>query len=561
MNLQFVKLQTFFGAVRVRTMRKKVEKIQLALLAETEKTVGLLAWVLVFGGVIAVRLLIDDFVAKSEIPSLGPVMYVHNLFFFLLLILLVGLFLAFVLSKKPLEMAFLTLWASLLIILPPIFDIWKTGGSTYWSGYLIGGTADLSRWFLNIFGGLPSGMLYFGTKIVFILVTGLSGIYVYLKSKSLFKAIFAVIGVYAIVFFMGAFPSFFTLFYYFLAGSKNIFQVNAANIIQLLGAPVAIFGLTLVSFQLALAYNLNLVYFVLILAIIFLFFAWSYWLGFWAILKNFRYPQVVYHSGLFFCGMGLGILVYPKNLNLSLFSVLAALVLLISVWLAWKASVIANDIFDFQVDAITNPERPLQKGIFLISGYKEIGIVAFLLSLLGGMIVDFKFAALLLVYQILAWFYSAPPLRLKRFPIIATFLSALASLMVLFMGFTLLSGDANLAGLSWRIIFLLLLVLTLALPVKDFKDIAGDRRYGVWTIPVLLGETRARLVVGAGIFISFMASVFFLNELRLFFWALIFGCIAFFILVNEKIKPANLFWRILGVTFVYGLVLVKVVFF
>ncbi|MCX6763643.1 MAG: UbiA family prenyltransferase [Candidatus Moranbacteria bacterium] len=541
-------------------MRKKLEKIQLALFKETGKRIGPLAWLSVFFGVIVIRLFLDDFVAKSNNPSLGPVMYIHNLFFFFLLFLLVWLFLAYILQEKPAKLSYLMLWATLLIILPPIFDMLKTGGSTYWSGYLIGNTADLWRWFIGVFSHLPSGMLYFGTKIVFILVALLSGAWVYLKSRSFFKSVFTVFGIYVLVFFMGAFPSFFTFIYYFFAGSKNLNNISTANIIQLVGAPVTVFALKPVDFSLALAYNLNLVYFLLILAISSLFFAWNYRSGFWAILKNWRYPQLVYHDGLFFCGMGLGLLAYPENLHLSLFSVIAVLVLLFSIGLAWETSVIVNDIYDYEIDAISNPERPLQKGIFKIAEYREIGIIFFISSLLGGMIVGFKFAALLLVYQIIAWFYSAPPLRLKRFPVIATLASASASLIVLFMGFALLSGDANLAGLSWRIIFLLLLVLTLALPVKDFKDIAGDRRYGVWTIPVLLGETQARLVVGTGVFISFMASVFFLNELRLFIWALIFGCLAFFILVNEKIKPANLFWRILGVTFLYGLALVKVVF-
>ena len=48
-------------------------------------------------------------------------------------------------------------------------------------------------------------------------------------------------------------------------------------------------------------------------------------------------------------GMGMGWLSYPDNLNLNLFSVMAVLVLLVSIVLAWKTSVIINDIYDFQV--------------------------------------------------------------------------------------------------------------------------------------------------------------------------------------------------------------------
>jgi 4-hydroxybenzoate polyprenyltransferase len=54
-----------------------------------------------------------------------------------------------------------------------------------------------------------------------------------------------------------------------------------------------------------------------------------------------------------------------------------------------------NDIYDFQIDEISNPERPLQKKIFTIRQYAELGIVIFLLFFLGGLTVSAKFAAIL----------------------------------------------------------------------------------------------------------------------------------------------------------------------
>ncbi|PJA87187.1 MAG: hypothetical protein CO141_00735, partial [Candidatus Moranbacteria bacterium CG_4_9_14_3_um_filter_42_9] len=160
----------------------------------------------------------------------------------------------------------------------------------------------------------------------------------------------------------------------------------------------------------------------------------------------------------------------------------------------------------------------------------------------------------------LAWAYSAEPYRLKKFPGVATFISSIASLLILFVGFFLFSGDKNLTGLSWRVILLISTALTLSLPIKDFKDIEGDKKYGVWTIPVLLGESGGRLVVSAGVFISFMLSVFLLNELRLFWWAILFGGASYLIITSRKIKPHLLFWWILAAVGAYGLILMKIVF-
>jgi 4-hydroxybenzoate polyprenyltransferase len=219
---------------------------------------------------------------------------------------------------------------------------------------------------------------------------------------------------------------------------------------------------------------------------------------------------------------------------------------------------VLNDLVDLEVDKISNNRRPLLAGIYKHKEYAQLGYAFFGLSLLGGLVVGFKFFSIMLVYQFLAWAYSAKPYRLKRFPLIATLLSAAVLILVLFAGFTLFSGDNNIQGLSWRVILLFLIALTLSLPIKDFKDIEGDKKEGIWTIPVIFGEENGRLIVATGIFISFMASVFLLNEFRLFWWAIILGALSFWIVLTKK--PRQLFWWVLGTVSVYGLILVKILF-
>jgi 4-hydroxybenzoate polyprenyltransferase len=124
----------------------------------------------------------------------------------------------------------------------------------------------------------------------------------------------------------------------------------------------------------------------------------------------------------------------------------------------------------------------------------------------------------------------------------------------------LLSDNQTLAGLSWRIIGLLMISYTISLPIKDFKDIEGDEKDGVWTIPVIFGERKGRLIVATGVFISYVLSVFFLNEMKLFFWAIFAGVISFIIVNNDEIKPRELPAWVLGVVAVYALILVWVVF-
>lgn len=527
-----------------------------------------LTWVLGFGGIMLIRLFIEVFLADTGENVVGSLfaseslirIRLHDALFFLVTLLAIWLCLSFFLRKKAFSFAKLPLVAASLIVLPPLLDMVWTGGSVFWSFYVLMDLAGLARNFVTVFSELPSGIVYFGTKIIIVLSVLLLAGVVFTKTRKVSQAALSAFAVYTIYFLMGSLPSWLAFAYYFAQGRYAIWQVKVYQTIQFIAAPTDIFARRGVNIEAALAENMSLVFFLLLLILLGGLFYQSSRAKFGAFVRNARLPQLIYHAGMLLVGLGLGYLAYPENFTLNVFAGLAVLVLLLSVWLAWEASVIVNDIYDFEIDAVSNPERPLQKGIFDIKDYQQLGLILFILSLLGGLIVGPKFFELLLLYQVLAWFYSGTTFRLKRFPVVATLVSACATLLVLFMGFTLFSGAQNLNGLSGRLIALLLLTLTLSLPIKDFKDILGDQKDGIWTIPVLFGEERGRLIVATNLFVSFMASVFLLNEPKLFVWALLCGALAFLLMLDKKINPRNIFWWILGVVSIYGLFIIKIVF-
>lgn len=521
---------------------------------------NLVVWTFSFLGIMTIREFLENFLSgQSAIFEEIITDYLHNMFFFGLSFLFVLIILGWLLKTNPSRIKNVLLVAFWLVIFPPIIDMARTGGEVFWSFYLLSDLRALGLQFITFFGHLPPGIVYFGTKIVFASAIILIASFVFLISRNILKALFSAFFVYAALFFMGSFPTWGAFFYYFATGAKKISDINSIDIISIFAGFYPLFGIEFNNFKYSLAHNLNLLYYPLLLFIASILFFWINREKFLAVLKNTRLPQVIYHFGLFFTGTGLGYLAYTDNFHLNFFSLLAIFDLLIAIWLAWIASVIVNDIYDFKVDETSNPQRPLQQGIFNEKEYWELGVIFFMLSLLGGTIVSLKFAALLFVYQILAWAYSAPPYRLKKFPVLATFMSAAASLIILFLGFTLFSGDNNLQGLSWKIILLFLISFTLVLPLKDFKDVAGDKKCNIWTIPVIFGEEKGRLINAIGIFIPFVLSVIFLNEFRLFWWALLFGSVSFLIIMTKK--PRQLFWWVLGITTLYGLILTKIIFF
>ena len=528
-----------------------------------EEKISLLSWIFIFLGAIFLRCFIEQFLAFSKplFPQEYLMEYIHTLLFFSLSIVMIWLFLSLILGIKPEKLSKVLIFSSLFIIFPPLIDMVKTGGEAYWSFYLFSAPRDLFLQYITFFGHLPSAIVYFGTKIVFIVVIFLLLGLIFFKTRSLIKSIATVIGVYSILFLMGAFPSFFFYFYNFIFGTTKFFEIKSFEIFKFFSPMDNVLGINFQSIKYAVAFRLNFIYFILLLILLVILFYAIDAKKFIAVIKNFRYPQVVYHSGLFFIGVTIGVINYPENFKLNLFSILAVAVILVSVWLAWKTSVIINDLNDDKIDAISNPDRPLPQGIFNRKEYTQLGLICFLLSILGGLSLGFPFAFLIIAYQIIAWAYSVNPFRLKRFPLVATLVSSLASLMVLFLGFILISKGQTIHTLSSRIVFLMIISGTLSLPIKDFKDIAGDKKDNIFTIPVIFGEKKSRVIVASGLFISFILSVFFLNELSLFWWAMLFGSFAFLMVVSNKIKPRNIFWPTLGVIFVYGLVMIKVLFF
>jgi len=538
---------------------KKLEQIFANLL---ETKISIVSWICTFLSIIFLRVFEEQFIARSQ-KLLGyqlAIEYIHNLYFFLIAFLLIWLFLSLYLRIKIIKLSYLMIWASLLILLPPILDMLKTKGDVFWSFYVIGDANNLGRQFVTVFGDFPSGIVYFGTKIAFIIAILFVAIAVFLKTKNFLKTVLGAFSAYVILFFMGSFPTLFVFAYNFVFGHQKVSEIRGFEIARFFGSPQNILGINSSDFMYAFPYKVELFYFPFLIFLLTMLFYLAKKNKLFAVIKNFRYPQMAYHAGLFFLGMGLGYLNFRENFEISVFSLVSMLNLVLSIWLAWIASVVANDIYDFEIDKISNPDRPLPKEVYAVSEYAQLGIVCFLLSLLGGITIGFNFFALLLVYQIIAWFYSAPPFRLKKFPVVAAFVSSLASLMVIFLGYILMSPDQTIYTLSWRIILLLVICYTIAIPIKDFKDIEGDKRYGIWTIPVIFGKRNARLIVAIAHFCSYILSVFFLNEMKLFFWAIVFGVINYAIVISKKIDPRRIFWWVLATVSIYLLIMIKIVF-
>jgi chlorophyll synthase len=152
------------------------------------------------------------------------------------------------------------------------------------------------------------------------------------------------------------------------------------------------------------------------------------------------------------------------------------------------ASQAVNDWFDRHVDAINEPHRPIPSGrmpgrwgLYIAIGWTVLSLAV--ATLLG----PWGFAAGC-AGLVLAWAYSAPPLRLKRNGWFGNAACALC-----YEGLAWATGAAVMAWGAMPHSRSLLLALLYSvgahgiMTLNDFKAIEGDRRMGIGSLPVRLG--------------------------------------------------------------------------
>lgn len=158
-----------------------------------------------------------------------------------------------------------------------------------------------------------------------------------------------------------------------------------------------------------------------------------------------------------------------------------------------------NDWYDREIDAINEPNRPIPSGaisegeviaqiwVLLAAG---VG-VGYLLDVWAGHEFPINFS-LSAGGALLAYIYSAPPLKLKQSGWIGNY--ALGSS---YISLPWWASQALFGTLSWDVVILTLLYSTAGLGiaiVNDFKSIEGDRAMGLQSLPVAFGVDTAKWI-------------------------------------------------------------------
>ncbi len=153
-----------------------------------------------------------------------------------------------------------------------------------------------------------------------------------------------------------------------------------------------------------------------------------------------------------------------------------------------------NDWYDRDVDAINEPNRPIPSGRIPGRWGLWIAMAWTVVSMLWALALGPWVFCAAVVGMILAWVYSAPPLRLKQSGWWGPAACALS-----YEGITWFTGAAVMLATVPNAQVLLIAALYSfgahgIMTLNDFKAIDGDRQTGVRSLPVQLGVDQAARV-------------------------------------------------------------------
>lgn len=518
------------------------------------RPISISQWILGFIGIFFVRYIFESLSSPTTlgiIPS-DPYTLIHVGLFFLTtvlgLICVIGYW-----SKDYAGAQKVILFGLPVIWLAPILDIIISFGHGYRMTYIFDTSSALIFDFLTFFGPRLTHGATYGIRIEIIIILLLIGWYVWLVRKNLFHSLLAVLSSYILIFSLAAIPGFVYTLSHLNTGAGDFSEVlnylvkiiSQSNIAHntLHDGNSFVSGARL--FELGFDKFLSQILFILS----FIFTAILFWKmepkKTLAVIKNSRPERVAFYILLLLFGAGLAYANGYGNLN-SWVDVMSLLTLVLSWYGAWMYAVHVNDVADIEIDKISNTTRPLVSGALTKEEMNQAGYVWLAVSLVGSWSVGFYPFFMNLVYVATSYIYSSPPLRLRRVPVLSSFLISLACLVTVLTGFFFISADKKIETFPIFTALGVLIVFTLITNIRDLKDTAGDRANGVQTLATFFGKNAGK-VIGLCFAVGILLVPIFLSFYILYLTAIPTAIMGYGIIVKKPFTEKNVF--ILGFLF------------
>jgi homogentisate solanesyltransferase len=172
-----------------------------------------------------------------------------------------------------------------------------------------------------------------------------------------------------------------------------------------------------------------------------------------------------------------------------------------------------NQIYDVDVDTVNKPFLPIAAGNLtpelawgLCCGFASLGLA------LTWIHFDSLIAGLYALGLFVGTVYSVPPLRLKRFAVLACL--CIATVRGLLLNFGVYYATRAALGLTFQwspaVAFITAFVTLFAIAIsitKDMPDVEGDRRYGVQTFATRLGVRKIAMAGTSVLLFNYISAI------------------------------------------------------
>ena len=241
-----------------------------------------------------------------------------------------------------------------------------------------------------------------------------------------------------------------------------------------------------------------------------------------SVINNMRFERAGHYLFMLAFGVVLG---YSRIIDgEASLSIQKIVFMCLSVLFAWFGAVNINDIYDKESDSLTNKKRPLV--LKTLTGRQFIGLtcVYLVFSVVFAAVVSHQFLLLILAYQAIATVYSVPPLRLKKIGFPSKILIGMASAVLVLAGYSAYNPVKNLSEIPLKETLYFFTAFSISSNLIDLKDRKSDGMAGIKTLPVILGDRKAKQAIGVGIAFSYILTpIVFGRELWPFaiIWAIL----------------------------------------
>ena len=161
---------------------------------------------------------------------------------------------------------------------------------------------------------------------------------------------------------------------------------------------------------------------------------------------------------------------------------------MLAVFFETAAGNVINDYFDYNIDLINKPERPIPSGRISLKNGRNYGYLLFLAGTICGFLISYLTNnwipfVIVLIADVILYLYAY---KLKATPLIGNLaVGFMTGFGFVFGGFSL--NNPSIITTSLYLGFFAFVMTTAREIIKDIEDLEGDKSEGARTLPILIG--------------------------------------------------------------------------